>query len=104
MTSKVAVSSKMRVAFVALGSAKKLRGTRLDPFGRNAMRRTEAGLPDEFRRTLEVVEAALQPALLDDAIAIAALPDLIRGYEALKTRRIAEYRSQIAAALEDFGR
>jgi indolepyruvate ferredoxin oxidoreductase len=104
MTSKVAVSSKMRVAFVALRFAKKLRGTRLDLFGRSAMRRTEAGLPGEFRRTLEVVEAALQPALLDDAIAIAALPDLVRGYEALKTRRIAEYRSQIAAALADFGR
>jgi indolepyruvate ferredoxin oxidoreductase len=104
MTSKVAVSSKMRVAFVALRFAKKLRGTRLDLFGRSAMRRTEAGLPDEFRRTLEVVEAALQPALLDEAIAIAALPDLVRGYEALKTRRIAEYRSQMAVALADFVR
>jgi indolepyruvate ferredoxin oxidoreductase len=103
MTSKVAVSSKMRGAFVGLRSAKKLRGTRLDPFGRSEMRRAEAGLPDEFRRTLEVVEASLQPALIDDAIAIAALPDLIRGYEELKTRRIAEYRSQIAAALADFG-
>jgi indolepyruvate ferredoxin oxidoreductase len=103
MTSKVAVSSKMRAVFVALRSGKKLRGTRLDPFGRSEMRRAEAGLPDEFRRALQVVEGSLQPDLLDAAIAIAVLPDLIRGYEDLKTRRIAEYRSQTAAALDGFG-
>ena len=67
------------------------------------MRRAEAGLPDEFRRALQVVEGSLQPDLLDAAIAIAVLPDLIRGYEDLKTRRIAEYRSQTAAALDGFG-
>ena len=103
MTSKVAVSSRARSAFAGLRAGKKLRGTRLDPFGRNEMRRTEAALPDEFRGALEAVSTSLQPGLIDDAIAIAALPDLIRGYEDLKMRRIGEYREQMAAALANFG-
>jgi indolepyruvate ferredoxin oxidoreductase len=103
MTSKMAVSSKARSAFAALRAGKRLRGTRLDPFGRNEMRRTEAALPDEFRRALEVVATSLRPELIDAAIAIATLPDMIRGYEDLKMRRIREYREQMAATLADFG-
>jgi len=39
---------------VALWSAKRLSGTRLDPFGRNQMRRAEAGLAEEFPRALQM--------------------------------------------------
>ncbi len=103
MTSKMAVSSKARPAFAALRAGKRLRGTRLDPFGHNELRRTEAALPGEFRKALDVVSTSLRPDLIDDAIAIAALPDTIRGYEDLKVRRIAEFRQQMAAALASFG-
>jgi hypothetical protein len=35
-------------------------------------------------------------------VSIAGLPDMIRGYEELKLRRIAEYRSTVAAELVDY--
>ena len=39
---------------------------------------------------------------IGDAIAIAGLPDMVRGYEDLKLRRIAEYRQTLAEALAAF--
>jgi hypothetical protein len=39
---------------VALWSAKRLGGTRLEPFGRNQMRRAEAGLAEEFPWALQM--------------------------------------------------
>jgi indolepyruvate ferredoxin oxidoreductase len=102
MKSKMSLGPKTRPAFAALRAGRRLRGTRLDPFGRSEMRRTERALPDEFLRSLDVVHAHLSAANLDDAIRIAALPDSIRGYEDLKMRRIAEFRSAMAAALATF--
>jgi indolepyruvate ferredoxin oxidoreductase len=102
LTSKLAVSAKSKPAFAALRAGKKLRGTRIDPFGRSEMRVAEAGLPDEFRGALGIVSKSLTADSLDAAIEIAALPDGIRGYEDLKVRRIAEYRSKMSAALAAF--
>ncbi len=99
---KVAVSTRAKVGVAALRAGKRLRGSRLDPFGRTEMRRTEAALPDEFRRSLAVVARSIRPVQLDAAIAVANLPDSIRGYEDLKMRRIAEYREQMASALAEF--
>lgn len=99
---KVAISTKARAGVAALRAGKRLRGTRFDPFGRTKMRRTEAALPDEFRRSLAVVAQSIRPDQFDAAVAVATLPDGIRGYEDLKMRRIAEYRTQMEAALIAF--
>jgi len=99
---KLAVSTKAKAGIAALRAGKRLRGTRFDPFGRTEMRRTEASLPDEFRGSLAVVARAIRPDQLDAAVAVANLPDSIRGYEDLKTQRIAEYRAQMDAALVGF--
>ena len=100
---KLSISTKLRPAIVALRAGKRMRGTRLDPFGRTEMRRTEASLPDEFRQTLARLSLVMRADLLEAAVAVVALPDQVRGYEDLKLRRIAEYREQVAAALSDLG-
>ncbi len=101
---KLTFASWTAPAFSALRSAKRLRGTAFDPFGRTKMRRTERALPEEFRAALDVVFEHLDRSTLDQAVAIADLPDLVRGYEDLKLHRVAEYRAQMSAALAEIVR
>ncbi len=89
-------------AFAGLRAARRLRGSRLDPFGRTQMRRMERKLPDEYRAAMDVVFERVTPATLEQAVAIARLPDRVRGYEDLKLRRVAEFRAQLESSVEEF--
>ena len=91
--------------FAALSRGKRLRGTPLDPFGRSELRRLERALADEYEAAVERVIAASAGDRITIARAteIAGLPDQVRGYEDLKVRRAAEYRSQLQAALATIG-
>ncbi len=102
MDAKLPIPSKASAGIALLRKGKRLRGTRFDPFGRTELRREERRLPSQYRATLARVYAGLTDENHTDAVAIAALPDLIRGYEALKERRINEYRVRVAAALDAF--
>ncbi len=79
-----------------LASMKRLRGTALDPFGRAHIRREERRLIGWYRETID----ALLPALTHEnhglAVQIAAIPDEIRGYEAIKERMIGEVVTKLA--------
>ena len=99
---KLRFGSWSRPMFAALRRGKRLRGTPLDPFGRSAMRRAEAALPEEFLASMRRVYAGLDAGNLPAAVEIAGLPDGIRGYEELKERRIAEWREANTAALAAF--
>ncbi len=87
-----------------LAKGKRLRGSRLDPFGRSEIRRLERELPAEYIAAVEQVLTTLSVANHDDAVAIAGLPDQVRGYEELKLERIRAYRAEINDALADFDR
>ena len=82
-----------------LAKAKRLRGTRFDPFGRTEMRRTERALIDEYQRQIdaELAHLADRPDDIDDVLAALVLPMQIRGWEDLKLRRVAEYRAAVVA-------
>jgi indolepyruvate ferredoxin oxidoreductase len=86
-----------RPLFRWLARGKRLRGTVLDPFRWTKVRRAERALPGEYRAAMTKVLAALTDANLDTAVRIAELPDLVRGYEALKLERVAEFRRRLAA-------
>jgi indolepyruvate ferredoxin oxidoreductase len=98
---KLAISDSMLPVFEALKRGKRLRGTRLDPFGATEMRRLERDLIDEFEDVLTVL-AGTGPDTIDAAMTIAGLPDMVRGYEDLKLRRIGEYRQALTDALSAF--
>jgi indolepyruvate ferredoxin oxidoreductase len=69
-----------------------VRGTRLDPFGYAKVRRTERALITEY---LAAIERVLQCAPGDPLAAeLAALPDMVRGYEQIKLASVAAYRAR----------
>ncbi|MEM8745268.1 MAG: indolepyruvate ferredoxin oxidoreductase family protein [Actinomycetota bacterium] len=108
--SKLSFGPATRPLFVALAAGKRLRGTRLDPFGRTEMRRMERALPGEFLATMDEVASVLTGGgtVSSDryrlAVEIAGLPDMIRGYEDLKLRRVDEYRARNAGLLAELRR
>jgi indolepyruvate ferredoxin oxidoreductase len=81
-------------AFRSLTRMKGLRGTALDPFGRAAVRRVERALPGEYRALVDAALADLSPAGYEKAVALARLPDMIRGYEDIKLRNVARFRDE----------
>ena len=100
MKDKLTLGRRARPAIRALRRGKRLRGSRLDPFGRTEMRRLERALPGEYLQAMGVVYEHLTADRLDEAVAIAELPDRVRGYEDLKLRRIGEYRRELADRIQ----
>ena len=90
-------------SFTALRAMKRLRGTKLDPFGYAEVRRVERAMIPEYERALDAIVAGLTPATLDDAVAIAELPHQVRGYEHLKLDRAANYRRELTDRLATYG-
>lgn len=102
MSEKMRFSGSSRPIFEALARGKRLRGTALDPFGKTEMRRLERALVTEFEDALAAVADGLTAERMSDAIRIASLPDMVRGFEELKLRRAAEYREELTRLLGDY--
>jgi indolepyruvate ferredoxin oxidoreductase len=86
-------------AMRVLAALKFLRGTALDVFGYSEERRTERGLVDAYRKTVEELLAGLSPLNHDLAVEIASIPELIRGYGHVKARHLAAAKAQEADLL-----
>jgi indolepyruvate ferredoxin oxidoreductase len=89
-------------AFRILARLKALRGTRFDPFGWTAERRTERRLIEEYEATVDTLLRGLSPANVEAATAIAALPMRITGFGPVKTARIAEVKASEKKLLAAF--
>jgi indolepyruvate ferredoxin oxidoreductase len=102
MKQKLSISAKAAPALRALAAGKRLRGTALDPFGRADVRRLERDLITEYEDVLTEICASLNSDNLSLAIRIASLPDIVRGYEDLKVRRVGEYRAALSEAMAEW--
>jgi indolepyruvate ferredoxin oxidoreductase len=92
---KLAFGSWFRPALRALARLKFLRGTPFDPFGYAHMRRLERELIEEYRALVARVLEGLTPERYEEAIAIAELPDGIRGYEEVKLANVERFRKTV---------
>jgi indolepyruvate ferredoxin oxidoreductase len=79
-----------------------LRGTPLDPFGWAAHRRLERALPREYEARLEEILDALSPESHELAVAIASVPEQIRGFDLVKERTLSEARDKEVELLAAF--
>jgi indolepyruvate ferredoxin oxidoreductase len=91
---KMAFGPWMLTAFKWLAKARKLRGTRWDVFGHSDERRLERELLADYERDLAALLPKLERASLVDAMALASLPEKIRGFGYVK-------RSSIDAAVPE---
>ncbi|MDB5715107.1 MAG: indolepyruvate ferredoxin oxidoreductase [Sphingomonadales bacterium] len=78
----------MMTAFRMLAGLRRLRGTAFDVFGYQAERRVERELIDSYEREIGSLALSLNAANLDHAIAVARVPDQIRGYGHVKDRSL----------------
>jgi indolepyruvate ferredoxin oxidoreductase len=99
---KMRFGAWMGAAFKVLAALKGLRGTALDVFGYTDERRTERALIREYEETLETLLAGLSPQNQAAAVAIASLPEEIRGYGHIKQKSVAAARQKREDLLAEF--
>jgi indolepyruvate ferredoxin oxidoreductase len=86
----------MLSAFRLLARLRFLRGTVLDPFGYSAERCEERLLIDDYEALIDDLLAGLDRERLADAVALASLPEQIRGFGPVKAAAIATAREREA--------
>jgi indolepyruvate ferredoxin oxidoreductase len=96
MKDKLRLGPWFAPALGALQKGKRLRGTPFDPFGYAKVRRVERSLVKEYRALVEKLSAVVDADNVADATALAALPDVVRGYEDIKLRNVERYHSEMA--------
>jgi indolepyruvate ferredoxin oxidoreductase len=102
---KIAIPGRIALPlFRVLRYGKAFRGTPLDLFGYQAERRQERALIEQYTSDLHTVLAALQPDTLDTAVALAELPDQIRGFGPVKDANRAKAEIRRTALLEQLAR
>jgi indolepyruvate ferredoxin oxidoreductase len=89
----------MLKVFTWLARARRLRGTRFDPFGLTAERRMERQLIVDYATTLRELATALTPDNHALAVEIASLPEQIRGFGHVKLRNVAKAKAREAELL-----
>jgi indolepyruvate ferredoxin oxidoreductase len=89
-------------AFKLLAKLKALRGTRLDPFGWTAERKMERQLIVEYRELIMNLLPTLTAERLSAAIAIASLPEKIRGFGQVKAASVVRYEDELKKAMENY--
>ncbi|WP_313033445.1 indolepyruvate ferredoxin oxidoreductase family protein [Massilia alkalitolerans] len=94
--------SWMMGAFGVLAKLRRLRGTPFDVFGYTAERRTERALIGQYRQTVEALLPQLTAENLAQAVAIASIPEDIRGYGHVKERHLKAAKQKEAALVAAF--
>jgi indolepyruvate ferredoxin oxidoreductase len=91
---KLKLGSWFVPSFRALYRMRRLRGTKLDPFGRAGVRRVERELIGEYEEMVADALARLTPESHATALELLELPDVIRGYEEIKLRNVTLFRKR----------
>jgi indolepyruvate ferredoxin oxidoreductase len=86
--------------FRMLYRMRRLRGTRLDPFGHAKVRRVERALITEYEALVEDALSLLTPDTHATALELLELPDVIRGYEEIKLRNVVLFRKRADGVLK----
>jgi indolepyruvate ferredoxin oxidoreductase len=103
MKQKISLGPWFVVVLRLLHAMRWLRGTPLDVFGYAKVRRTERDLIEEYIAALRALCARLTGENLAAAVAIAELPDMVRGYEQIKLDNVEKYRERLNVMLTEFG-
>ncbi|MGV9724488.1 indolepyruvate ferredoxin oxidoreductase family protein [Nocardia beijingensis] len=92
---KIGMGPGSHFALRLLAKGKRLRGTKLDPFGYAHVRRVERELRAHYTAMVTDLAEALDRAGYDRAVRAAALADVVRGYEDIKLANVADYAERL---------
>ncbi len=95
MKQKLKLGPWFKPMFGLLAAGKHLRGTALDVFGLTRHRREERALIVEYKQLIERVLASLSAQTLAQAVSLAESPDMIRGYEDVKSKNVRAWRAHV---------
>ncbi len=84
-------------AYLVLRGLKALRGTPFDLFGYDRVRKTERDLIVQYRGLIFAALDELSAETYSDALKLAKLPDLIRGYDAVKLGNVERFWREVQA-------
>ncbi|MGC1419344.1 MAG: indolepyruvate ferredoxin oxidoreductase family protein [Acidimicrobiales bacterium] len=96
---KFHLRSSARMTFHLLRRMRRLRGTKLDPFGRSRYRRQERLVRDNYMAMIEQLSVELTTNNHARAVELAKLPTMIRGFGEIKARNIQRYKEQLNSLL-----
>jgi indolepyruvate ferredoxin oxidoreductase len=99
---KLSFGAWMMPAFRLLARLRFLRGTPLDPFGHSPERRSERALIGEYEKLLAEIFPKLTPDNHHLAVALASIPEKIRGFGHVKARHLKAAKAEEANLLEQF--
>ena len=85
-----------------LAPLKFLRGTRLDVFGHSPERKQERRLITAYENDMAVLMEGLNTRNYATAVALAGLPEMIKGFGHIKMANIEKYRESKTALLKKF--
>jgi len=92
----------MMPIFRVLAKMRRLRGSPLDVFGRTAERRIERQLIADYEKLIDEILTRVNAGNYELAVALASVPEHIRGYGHVKLRHLADAKPREAALLERF--
>ncbi len=92
---KVKLGKWFDIVLRLLAGARRLRGGPFDPFGYAGLRRVERALIREYRQLIVGLLPGLAPDNVEHAVKLASLPDLVRGYDAVKLRNVERFRNEV---------
>jgi indolepyruvate ferredoxin oxidoreductase len=99
---KIAFGPWMMGVFKVLAALKGLRGTPFDVFGHSAERRMERRLIGDYERVIGEILGALTGDNHAIGVALASIPEKIRGYGHVKQRHLHAAKAEEAALLAQF--
>jgi indolepyruvate ferredoxin oxidoreductase len=94
---KLALGKWFDTFYHLLTRMKGLRGTPLDVFGYAKVRRVERQLIGQYRGLIEEAVNGLTTENYEDAVRLAGLPDVIRGYEDIKLGNVEKFWREVEA-------
>ncbi len=97
---KIALGPWLMPAMKLLAKARRLRGSALDPFGHTAERKLERRLVRDYEAIVDELLARLNAGNRALAVAIASVPERIRGYGHVKLANVATARARWAELLD----
>ena len=92
---KIKVGRWFELVYRGLRQLRFLRGTPFDLFGYDRVRRTERDLIVQYRRLVFVALESLSADNYAQAVKLAELPDMIRGYDEVKLGNVERFRDAV---------